>query len=164
MFDCDYVYYIPVFYVLLKGKFEDLYIHRITGCYFFMLENWSSNSLLWFWSSLNELNACQMQFKDTILIGCLFHWKQCLRRNWSMDLMKMTLVLFLLKMVHWSCWQFCLQQSSILKVLLMSIHLLMKKVTKRNRLGFGFILRSNGVLVVDVSLIYGIARILLLLK
>ena len=72
--------YVPIFYVLLPAKLELLYVSAMNAILF------SSDGRLklsTFTADFEHalLNAARKTFPDAALIGCLFHWKQALRRK-----------------------------------------------------------------------------------
>jgi hypothetical protein len=72
--------YIPIFYILLPNKEEDTYRialhHCIMHCgYKFEGISFSCDF------EIGLMNAIKKEFNNPPIIGCLFHWKQALRRK-----------------------------------------------------------------------------------
>lgn len=82
--------YVPVWFILLPGKKENLYIHALqmaTSCSEWKLE--ASTITCDF--EVGLMNACKMQFcgpaqqPPAVMVGCLFHFKQAIRRKLLKD-------------------------------------------------------------------------------
>jgi len=72
--------YVPVFFVLLESKSELVYYHALEQC--IGATNWKLDAATVscdFETGL--MNQCKLQFRDAKIVGCLFHWKQALRRK-----------------------------------------------------------------------------------
>ena len=75
-----YDVYVPVFYVLIPGKLQKLYKVAIQG----IIDACDGRlQLSTFTADFEQaiLNTARALFSDAPLIGCLFHWKQALRRK-----------------------------------------------------------------------------------
>jgi hypothetical protein len=80
MYDPASHLYMPVFHVLLQSKEENVYKHALHLCV--TTANWKIDALSIccdFESGL--INAIQHQFSRKPIIGCVFHWKQAMRRK-----------------------------------------------------------------------------------
>jgi len=80
MYSTAYATYIPIFYVLLESKCETVYYHALEQC--IGASDWKMDALTVscdFETAL--MNQCKLQFRGAKLVGCLFHWKQALRRK-----------------------------------------------------------------------------------
>jgi hypothetical protein len=75
-----YDMYVPIFYVLLEDKYESTYHHALMNIVAAM--DWklkASSYCIDFEKGLQKV--FKNQFKKIPCIGCLFHWKQALRRK-----------------------------------------------------------------------------------
>ena len=75
-----YDLYVPMFYVLLQSKDYEVYWYAIHSC--IVASGWVLRSKTWtcdFEAGL--LKAMKEQFPEGYAVGCLFHWKQSLRRK-----------------------------------------------------------------------------------
>ena len=80
VFDVQTSVYVPVMYVLMTGKSENMYWHALHWVY--VCSNWKLDPFLVtcdFEAGLQK--AVIGQFTNAILNGCLFHWKQAIRRK-----------------------------------------------------------------------------------
>jgi hypothetical protein len=72
--------YVPVFYVLLQSKLENTYFHALQLC--ISSADWkflAKTVTCDFEQAL--LNAVEANFPAVPIVGCVFHWKQALRRK-----------------------------------------------------------------------------------
>ena len=75
--------YAPVVYILMTGKHEILYWHALH--WVCVASNWKLDPFSVTCDFEEGLhNAIRGQFVGSILNGCLFHWKQAIRRKWSL--------------------------------------------------------------------------------
>ena len=80
VYDLQTAVYVPVFYVLMTGKTESLYWHALDWIYVASKRKLDPFSVTCdFEKALH--NAVRGQFPNSILNGCLFHWKQAIRRK-----------------------------------------------------------------------------------
>ena len=80
VFDVQTAVYVPVFYVLMSGKHETLYWHALH--WIFVGSKWKLDPFSVTCDYERGLhNAVVRKFRDTMLNGCLFHWKQANRRK-----------------------------------------------------------------------------------
>ncbi|CAN0061560.1 unnamed protein product, partial [Heterosigma akashiwo] len=73
-------YYLPAFYILMSHKSEDDYTMALQS--FISAMNWNLNVLsisVDFEKAL--IKAVKMQFREAFIMGCLFHFKQAIRRR-----------------------------------------------------------------------------------
>ena len=80
VYDIQTTVYVPVMYILMTGNSESMYwhaLHWMIVCSGWRLEPFSVTCD--FEKALH--NAVTGQFKGTKLNGCLFHWKQAIRRK-----------------------------------------------------------------------------------
>ena len=80
VFDVQTAVYVPILYVLMTGKHENLYWHALH--WVFVASNWKLDPFSVTCDFEKGLhNAIRGQFTNCILNGCLFHWKQATRRK-----------------------------------------------------------------------------------
>jgi hypothetical protein len=72
--------YIPVFYVLMQSKLEVVYKLAINLCKTASDDLMQAKSITCDFE-IGLINALQFHFEKTIIVGCLFHWKQSIRRK-----------------------------------------------------------------------------------
>ncbi|CAN0059376.1 unnamed protein product, partial [Heterosigma akashiwo] len=73
-------YYMPVFFILMTHRTEDDYMHALQA--FISSMSWRLKVLSLSCDFEKALiNACKCQFPDAFILGCLFHFKQALRRK-----------------------------------------------------------------------------------
>ena len=80
VFDTQTKSYVPVIYMLMTGKSENLYLHALH--WIIVKSGWSIEPFSVTCDFEKALhNAVRRQFKGSILNGSLFHWKQAIRRK-----------------------------------------------------------------------------------
>jgi len=80
MYSSAYDTYLPVFYVLMESKCELVYYHALEQCIGASGWKLDANTISCdFETAL--INQCKLQFRSAKIVGCLFHWKQALRRK-----------------------------------------------------------------------------------
>ena len=80
VYDIQSTMYVPVMYILMTGKSESMYWHALH--WVIVCSGWRLEPFLVTCDFEKTLhNAVTGQFKGTKLNGCLFHWKQAIRRK-----------------------------------------------------------------------------------
>ena len=80
VYSASHQMYIPVFFMLLQSKHEDVYQHAIMM--FIAATGWTADAKTVTVDYEQALiKAMSTQFKGSKLVGCLFHWKQAIRRK-----------------------------------------------------------------------------------
>ena len=80
VYDIQTTVYVPVMYILMTGKSESMYWHALH--WVIVCSGWRLEPFLVTCDFEKTLhNAVTGQFKGTKLNGCLFHWKQAIRRK-----------------------------------------------------------------------------------
>jgi hypothetical protein len=71
--------YVPVFYVLLQSKKQNVYYHAIQQC--ICASDWKMEAIT-YTADFEKAIMSQLkeQFPEGVGIFCLFHWKQAIRR------------------------------------------------------------------------------------
>ena len=82
VFLMQYMLYVPVFFVLLQSKDEDVYRMAMQSC--ISAANWQffANSFTCDFEK-GLYNAAKFNFGEAVFISCWFHWKQAIRRKVS---------------------------------------------------------------------------------
>ena len=72
--------YVPIFYVLLQSKLENAYFHALQLCISSADWQFTAKTITCDFEQV-VLNAVEANFPSVPVIGCVFHWKQALRRK-----------------------------------------------------------------------------------
>ena len=72
--------YVPVFYVLLQSKLENAYFHALQLCISSADWQFTAKTITCDFEQA-VLNVVEANFPSVPVIGCVFHWKQALRRK-----------------------------------------------------------------------------------
>ena len=79
-FDTRTEVYVPIMYILMTAKTQFLYYHALH--YVICVSNWKLDPFTVTCDFEKALiNAVREQFRQSVVNGCLFHWKQALRRK-----------------------------------------------------------------------------------
>ncbi|KAG2785962.1 hypothetical protein PC129_g13229 [Phytophthora cactorum] len=79
-YDPAYDFYLPIFYVLLPDKLQDAYWHLLDNV-IMQCDLQVNPRYVTFDFEMGLLNAVRQLFIGVSVVGCLFHWKQALRRK-----------------------------------------------------------------------------------
>jgi len=75
-----YKSYVPIFYILLQNRKETTYFHALQMV--ISATNWQLRGKTMTGDfEMALMNAIKSQFRDGPYVGCLFHWKQAIRRK-----------------------------------------------------------------------------------
>ena len=72
--------YVPIFYVLLQSKLENTYFHALQLCISSADWKFDAKTVTCDFEQ-GLLNAVKANFPLSPIVGCVFHWKQALRRK-----------------------------------------------------------------------------------
>ncbi|ETM35290.1 hypothetical protein L914_17774 [Phytophthora nicotianae] len=72
--------YVPIYYVLVQGKSQDVYWRVLNELIILSNRQLEPNNVTCDFE-VALINAVLEQFPRANLVGCLFHWKQGLRRK-----------------------------------------------------------------------------------
>ena len=80
VYDRSTCMYVPVFYVLLQSKLEKAYFHALQLCISATDWKFEAKTVTCDFEQ-GLLSAVEANFPSTPVVGCVFHWKQALRRK-----------------------------------------------------------------------------------
>jgi hypothetical protein len=80
IYAAGYGLYVPVFYVLLQSKKEATYDRTLEGCYNTSDKRMKATTFTSDFE-LAIINSMATRFPTATPVGCLFHWKEAIRRK-----------------------------------------------------------------------------------
>jgi hypothetical protein len=75
-----YGIYVPMFWILLQSKLEEAYLHALHFAITASGRKFMAKTMMSDFE-LNIMAACKWDFPEALQMGCIFHWKQALRRK-----------------------------------------------------------------------------------